>query len=152
MSFANNFGAVNVLAKDADKRLFQPEDMHRIKSVGDIVISPDGAWVAYSVGSTNVDKDESASDLFMVSWDGSTRIQLTRTEDPGESNPRFSPDGKYLAFIAARTDGKTLYFLLADDRVQSVASAHFRGGDVEVLYPDRAKPGVAQSFAVSKTA
>jgi dipeptidyl aminopeptidase/acylaminoacyl peptidase len=26
----------------------------------------------------------------------------------------------------------------------------FRGGDVEVLYPDKAKPGVAQSFAVGK--
>ena len=43
----------------------------------------------------------------MVSWDGSTRIQLTHTEDSSESHPRFSPDGKYLAFIAARTDGKS---------------------------------------------
>jgi len=99
--------AVNVLAKDVDKGLFEPEDVHRIKSVGDIAISPDGEWVAYSVGSTNVDKDESSSDLFMVSWDGSTRIQLTHTEDSGESSPRFSPDGKYLAFVAARTDGKS---------------------------------------------
>ena len=99
--------AVNVLAKDVEKQLFQPEDVHRIKSVDDIAISPDGEWVAYSVGTTNVDKDESSSDLFMVSWDGSTRIQLTHTEDSGESNPRFSPDGKYLAFIAARTDGKS---------------------------------------------
>ena len=99
--------AANVLAKDVDSRLFQPEDVHRIKNVGDVEVSPDGEWVAYGVGTTNVDKDESSSDLFMVSWDGSTRIQLTHTEDSGESNPRFSPDGKYLAFIAARTDGKS---------------------------------------------
>ena len=95
------------LAEDAGHQLFQPEDVHRIKNVGDVEVSPDGEWVAYGVGTTNVDKDESSSDLFMVSWDGSTRIQLTHTEDSGESNPRFSPDGKYLAFIAARTDGKS---------------------------------------------
>jgi len=99
--------AVNVLAKDADDLLFQPEDVHRIKNVGDIAISPDGDWIAYGVETANVDKDESASDLFMVNWDGSTRIQLTHTEDSSESNPRFSPDGKYLAFIAARPDGKS---------------------------------------------
>ena len=99
--------AVTALAKDVDNQLFQPEDAHRIKNVGDIAISPDGEWLAYSVGTTNVDKDESSSDLFMVNWDGSTRIQLTHTEDSSESSPRFSPDGKYLAFIAARTDGKS---------------------------------------------
>jgi hypothetical protein len=87
------------LAEDPERRLFQPEDIHRIKDVGDIAISPDGEWVAYGVESTNVDKDETSSDLFMVNWDGSTRIQLTHTEDSSEGSPGFSPDGKYLAFI-----------------------------------------------------
>ena len=99
--------AESALANKADNRQFQPEDVHRIANVSDIAMSPDGEWLAYSVGTTNVDKDESSSDLFMVNWDGSTRIQLTHTEDSSESNPRFSPDGKYLAFIAARTDGKS---------------------------------------------
>jgi len=99
--------AANAQANDLDDLLFQPEDVHRIKNVGDISISPDGEWIAYGVETTNVDKDESAADLFMVDWDGSTRIQLTHTEDSSESHPRFSPDGKYLAFIAARTDGKS---------------------------------------------
>ena len=97
----------SVLAQDVERRLFQPKDVHRIKHVGDIAISPDGEWIAYRVGTTNVDKDESTSDLFMVNWNGSTRIQLTHTEDSGEGHPRFSPDGKYLAFVAARGDGKS---------------------------------------------
>ncbi len=96
-----------VMAEDTQRRLFQPEDIHRIKDVGDIAVSPDGEWVAYSVSTTNVDKDEDVSDLFMVNWDGSTRIQLTHTEDSSEGSPRFSPDGKYLAFITSRTDGKS---------------------------------------------
>jgi len=98
-----SFGA---LAQDMERRLFQPEDIHSIQSVGDIAISPDGEWVAYGVESTNVDKDETSSDLFMVYRDGSIRIQLTHTEDSSEGSPRFSPDGKYLAFISSRSDGK----------------------------------------------
>ena len=58
----------NLLADDLERRPFQPEDIHRLKDVGDIAISPDGEWVAYGVGTTNVDKDETSSDLFMVSW------------------------------------------------------------------------------------
>ena len=52
--------------------------------------------------STDIEKDERQSDLFMVSWDGATRIQLTHTPDDSESHPRFSPDGRYIAFLAAR--------------------------------------------------
>ena len=68
------------LAENGQRRLFQPEDIHRIKDVGNIEVSPDGEWVAYSVSTTNIEKDEDVSDLFMVNWDGSTRIQLTHTE------------------------------------------------------------------------
>lgn len=95
----------SVMAQDVERRLFQPEDVHRLNNVGDIAMSPDGEWIAYRVGTTNVDKDESSSDLFMVNWEGTTRIQLTHTEDSGEGHPRFSPDGKYLAFVTARSEG-----------------------------------------------
>jgi len=94
-----------VAAKDGDKRPFQPADIQRIKNVGDVAISPDGEWVAYVVGTTDVDKDTSPSDLFMVRWDGSERIQLTHTRKESEGHPRFSADGRYLAFIAGRADG-----------------------------------------------
>jgi len=94
------------LAQHASRRVFLPEDVQRLQTVGDIALSPDGQWIAYRVGTTDIEKDETSSDLFMVSWDGSTRIQLTHTMDSGEGHPRFSPDGKYLAFIAARNDGK----------------------------------------------
>ena len=41
----------------------------------------------------------------MVKWDGSEQLQLTSTPD-GESSPRWSPDGKYLAFVASRAGTK----------------------------------------------
>ena len=97
----------SAFAQDDGRRPFQPEDVHRIQSVGDIAVSPDGEWVAYSVGTTNVEEDTTSSDLYMVNRDASERIQLTHTQDSGESHPRFSPDGRYLAFISARNDGSS---------------------------------------------
>ena len=89
-------------ARDEARRLFEPADVHRLLDVSDLAISPEGDWVAYSVERTVLDEDRYTSDLYMVSWDGETRVQLTHTEKHSEAHPRFSPDGKYLAFIASR--------------------------------------------------
>jgi dipeptidyl aminopeptidase/acylaminoacyl peptidase len=89
-------------AQEGGGRVFQPDDVHRILSVDDIAVSPDGNWVAYQVGTTDIERDEKPADLFLVSWDGATRIQLTHTPRETESHPRFSPDGRYIAFLAAR--------------------------------------------------
>ena len=85
--------------------LFQPSDVHRLLEVSSLSIAPDGDWVVYSVRSTDIEKDERSSDLYMVSWDGRERVQLTFTEDIGESDPRFSPDGRWIAFLSARGGG-----------------------------------------------
>ncbi|MBW2694376.1 MAG: S9 family peptidase, partial [Deltaproteobacteria bacterium] len=89
-------------ARDKTRRLFTPADVHALVGVSDLAISPEGDWVAYSVETIDIDEDRYSSDLYMVSWDGETRVQLTHTEKHSETHPRFSPDGKYLAFIASR--------------------------------------------------
>ncbi|MDP2915993.1 MAG: S9 family peptidase [Candidatus Aminicenantes bacterium] len=83
------------------KRPISLEDLTRIRSVGDPRRSPDGRWVAYTVGTVDAEKDKRNTDLWMVSWDGTQPIQLTFSPD-GESAPRWSPDGRYLAFLASR--------------------------------------------------
>jgi len=83
------------------KRLITLDDLAKIKTVGDPQRSPDGKWVAYVVGSVDVEKDKRDSDLWMVSWDGAQTIRLTSGPD-SESAPRWSPDGRYLAFLASR--------------------------------------------------
>lgn len=93
--------SARVAAEEAP-RPFSAEDLLAVRSVSDPQISPDGAWVAYVVETSDLERDRSASDLWMVSWDGTRTVQLTYTEEESESSPRWSPDDRYLAFLAAR--------------------------------------------------
>ena len=90
------------LAQTAN-RSFTLDDLAKIRSVSDPQRSPDGKWVAYTVGTADTEKDKHNRDLWMVSWDGKDQVQLTSSKD-SESKPRWSPDGKYLAFLASRGD------------------------------------------------
>lgn len=77
------------------------DDLARVRSVSGPLISPDGEWILYALGSTDAAKDKRDSDLWMVSRDGRRQIQLTRGPE-GESAPRWSPDGRFISFLAAR--------------------------------------------------
>lgn len=94
----------------ATKRNLQPADVYRMKNLGDAQMSPDGKWVAYTVTTTDSAKDKRNTDIWMISWDGKERVQLTNSPD-NESNPRWSPDGKYLSFTAARGGSNQVYLL-----------------------------------------
>lgn len=93
------------------KRPLRPGDIYKMQTIGDANISPDGKWVAYTVSSIDSAKDKRNSDIWMVSWDGTQTVQLTNSPD-NESSPRWSPDGKYLSFIATRNGGTAQVWLL----------------------------------------
>jgi dipeptidyl aminopeptidase/acylaminoacyl peptidase len=81
-------------------RPLSPEDWFRFQAVSDLKIAPDGAAVAYLVTSYDKESDESRGALWMANWAGDASVQLTRGESASE--PRFSPDGRYLSFLSAR--------------------------------------------------
>lgn len=97
-------GAPTIPAQPADRRALSLDDLARLRTLADPQVSPDGKWVAYTVAAVDTDKDKRETDLWMTSWDGARHVRLTATPDTGESKPRYSPDGRYLAFLAKRGD------------------------------------------------
>jgi dipeptidyl aminopeptidase/acylaminoacyl peptidase len=95
--------ACAVPADAQTRRAYTLDDLAKLKTVSDPQVSPDGKWIAYTVGLADVEKDKRDSDIWMVGVDGSEPIQLTSSKD-SESRPRWSPDGKYLAFTSSRGD------------------------------------------------
>jgi dipeptidyl aminopeptidase/acylaminoacyl peptidase len=100
-------------AQNASRRPVRVGDMYRIKNVGGLDLSPDGKWVAYTVTTTDSAKDRTDTDVWMTSWDGSQTIQVTSTPD-AETSPKWSPDGRYLAFLSSRQGGKGAQLWLMD--------------------------------------
>ena len=92
-------------APTTSPRPLRSADIYRIRDVGAGRISPDGAWIAYTVTTTDSAKDKSDSDVWMVSWDGTRTLRMTSSPEP-EGNPRFSPDNRYLSFVSGRYESK----------------------------------------------
>ena len=105
----------NSFAQNYEKRSLIPTDVYKLKNISDPQVSPDGKWVAYVLSAVDTAKDKRNSDIWMVSWDGKENLQLTNTED-GESSPRWSPDGKFLSFVASRNGDKHSQIWLMDRR------------------------------------
>lgn len=86
-------------------------DISRFRDVSDAQISPDAQWVAYTVTNKSLKDDKVESRIYMVPAAGGDPIALT-AEGNSSSSPRWSPDGKSLAFLSARNEGKSQVYLL----------------------------------------
>jgi dipeptidyl aminopeptidase/acylaminoacyl peptidase len=107
--------STTISAQATQRRALRAEDIYRYRTVNDPQISPDGAWVAYSVSVVDSAKNKSDTDVWMTSWDGSQTIRVTSSPE-SESSPRWSPDGRYLAFVSGRQEGKGGQIWLLDRR------------------------------------
>ncbi len=90
-----------------------PLDIYRMSSISNPKISPEGNWIMYSVSKIDSAKDKFYSKLYMVSADGKETISLTE-QTKGVSNYHWSPDGKYISFLAAgkeEEEGAQLYLM-----------------------------------------
>ena len=106
------FFVVSLFAQGPTKRPLKAEDLFRTLQVRDPQVSPDGKFVAYTVTRIDRDADKRVTGVWMINWEGTQDVQLTFGEKSA-STPRWSPDGKYLAFLSARApDDKTQVWVL----------------------------------------
>src|SRR5467141_3850480 len=97
------------------------DDFFQIRDVSQAEMSPDSQWVAYAVRTRMLKEDKNEQRLWVVSTHGGDPLPMT-VEGVSSAHPRWSPDGKYLAFLSARNGGKNQVWLL--DR---------RGGEAQKL-------------------
>jgi dipeptidyl aminopeptidase/acylaminoacyl peptidase len=87
------------------------DDLFQIREVSDPQLSPDAQFVAYTVKTLLLKEDKSEERIWSVPTAGGDAVPMT-AEGVSSSHPRWSPDGKYLAFLSARNEGKTQIWLL----------------------------------------
>ena len=92
------------------KRGLLPTDLSSIKDVSDAQISPDGSKVVYVVSEAAPDRSRTVSRLWIVPTAGGESKRLT-AGDASESTPRWSPDGKWIAFYSNRDQRDGLWIV-----------------------------------------
>jgi dipeptidyl aminopeptidase/acylaminoacyl peptidase len=83
----------------------QPRDLALLQVLSEPAISPDGALAAVAVRRADLDADAYRGEIWVVPTDGSVPARRF-TQGPLDSHPRFSPDGRQLAFLRAEDGGK----------------------------------------------
>jgi dipeptidyl aminopeptidase/acylaminoacyl peptidase len=123
-------GAAAAAPADApSRRSLSADDFYRVQDVSEPQVSPDGQWVAYVLTTNEREPDEARSAIWMVSWDGSQHVALTAAAD-GTDKPRWSPDGRYLAFLANPAGSDKSQIMLLDRRGGDARQLTSVSGDI----------------------
>jgi dipeptidyl aminopeptidase/acylaminoacyl peptidase len=93
--------ALNVDSHAQTKRAMTLVDVLNVPNLTDPQLSPDGRQVAYVLAKADWKANKRISHIWRVNGDGTGSVQLTSGQD-GETGPRWSPDGRTLAFLAKR--------------------------------------------------
>lgn len=92
------------------KRPMTFEDILAIKTVTDPQVSPDGKNVAYVVAGANLKENLVESNIWLVSTAGRDPVRLT-TSKKADNQPRWSPDGKKVAFLSTREEKAQIFLI-----------------------------------------
>lgn len=92
-----------------EKQPISAEDLYRITIVEDPRLSPDSRWIAYVQATVDRIENTYKRNIWLVPVTGGKPVQITRSGK--DTQPRWSPDGKTLAFTSGRGDKPQIYLL-----------------------------------------
>ena len=100
----------------ASAQTWTPEMQLKLKAVGQPRVSPDGTRVVYTVNEAvmTADKSEFVTQIWMANVATKQTTQLTFGEK-SSTNPKWSPDGKWIAFLSNRKDNRNNLYRLSMD-------------------------------------
>ena len=98
------------------KRAMTINDLMTAVRVTDPQISPDGKQVAFTHTTTALDTGRRNANIWTVPADGATPPRELIGGDKTENSPRFTPDGKHIAFISNRSGAPQVYIADTDGR------------------------------------
>jgi dipeptidyl aminopeptidase/acylaminoacyl peptidase len=96
-------------------RTVEPEDLFKLKFLQDGQLSPDGKTVAYMVSRVETENEELEEHVAI--WLLSLETGETRQLTAGlarDAAPRWSPDGRQIAFISTRNEKPQIYIIPVD--------------------------------------
>src|SRR3954465_13806199 len=93
----------------------RPDDVFRLTYVADTRLSPDGNTVAFVRAWVDDETHEPRSAVWSVPVDGSAQPRQLTAGPKRAGRPRWSPDGRWLAFTSARGDDPAQLFVLPAD-------------------------------------
>ena len=101
------------------KQALTVEELWSLKRIGTPTISPDARAACAPVTIYNMEKNEGSTELWLFPIDGSKSRRLTAGDK--DSEPQWSPDGKWIAFAAKRKDdNEPQVYLIAPDGGEAV--------------------------------
>ncbi len=90
------------------KPTFAPMDLFSLQWASDPQVSPDGTQVAYVRRTLDVKTDSRRGAIWIVDREGASQRPLEGSAG-NQASPRWSPDGKRLAFVATDADGAQIH-------------------------------------------
>lgn len=127
-------GVLAAHAQTSPKRAIAFRDLISMHRVSDPQISPDSSWVVYTVATPDLDANRSASNIWIVPASGGESRQLTRSGK--DSRPRWSPDGKSIAFLSSRDGAPQVYIISLAGGEPTRFTFLSTGADNELWAPD----------------